>query len=115
MRNSWASKNSKFYPFIILLALFIAQHLHAQWSLQSYRDFANQNHETLVERMREDNVPSNIKQHIIYVQNQSAFNTGSLVSSLLRVQTLFQFVILVIFYNFCSTRNHKFKEEQSDQ
>lgn len=114
MKNNWFSRNSKFYPLAALIALFVMQFVHAQWSLKSYRDYADRNNETLRERMREDNVPSNIKEHIIYVQNQSTFNTNLVVNSLSVMQIFVQFNILMIFYSFYLANKRKSTEEQSE-
>ena len=115
MKNNWFSKKSKFYPLIVLVILTVVQFLYAQWSVQSYRNFAERSEETLNERMREDNVPSEIKQHILYVQSQSTFNAGLLVNSLTSMQIFFQFNILLVFYYFFSGKYRKSdSNEQSE-
>ena len=100
MKNKWFSRNSKFYPLIVLIALSIVQLLHAQSSLHSFQNRADRNYETLRERMREDNVPANVQEHIIYVQNQSTFSTDLLVNSLSSMQIFIQIMILLVFWSF---------------
>ena len=65
--------------------------------------------------MREDNVPSNIKEHIIYVQNQSTFNASLLVNSLSFMQIFVQLNILLVFYSFYSAKNRKASEEEQTE
>jgi hypothetical protein len=44
--------------------------------------------------MRENYIPSNIQEHIIYVQNQSTFSTDLSVNTLSFMQLFIQFNIL---------------------
>lgn len=115
MKKNWFSRTAKFYPLIAVILLSIVQFFHAQKSLQSYRDYADQNLETLDQRMRRDNVPSNIKEHIIYVQNQSAFNTRLLVNSLSFMQIFVQINILFIFYAFYLAKNRKKTDDEESE
>ncbi|HEX8247628.1 MAG TPA: hypothetical protein VF599_05635 [Pyrinomonadaceae bacterium] len=100
MKNNWFSRNSIFYPLMALIALSVVQFLHAQSSLQSFQNRADRNYETLQKRMREENIPSDIQEHIIYVQNQSTFSTDLLVNSLSFMQLFIQFNILLVFWSF---------------
>ncbi len=120
MKNNLFSRNSKFIPLIeflpliALIALSVVQFLHAQQSLQRYQEYADQNYETLDQRMLRDNVPSNIKEHIIYVQNQSTFNASLLVNSLSFMQLFIQFNIFLVFWGFYSANKRKTEEESEE-
>ncbi len=114
MKNKLFSRNSKFIPLIALIALSVMQFLFAQQSLQRYQEYADQNYETLDKLMLSDNVPSNIKEHIIYVQNQSTFNTSLLVNSLSFTQLFIQFYIFLVFWGFYSANKRKTEEESEE-
>lgn len=115
MKNKWFSKNSKFFLLTALIALSVVQYIFTQSSLHRYQEYADQNYETLDRRMLRDNVPSNIKEHIIYVQNQSTFNTELLVNSLSFMQIFTQFNILLVFWMFISSNKPKNEGEQSEE
>ena len=115
MKSKWFSKNSKSYPLAALIALSVVQYIFAQSSLHRYQEYADQNYETLDQRMLRDNVPSNIKEHIIYVQNQSTFNTDLLVNSISFMQIFTQFSILLVFWSFYSSNKPKTDGEQSNE
>ena len=78
MKNNWFSKDSKFFPLAGLIALSIVQFLYAQGGLYFFRIRSERNYERLTERMSEDNIPTNIREHIVYVQSQSTSNVESL-------------------------------------
>ena len=116
MKINWFSKNSKFDPIVILIALSVVQFIHAQWSLQLFNNRADRNYETLDKRMLRDNVPSNVKEHIIYVQKQSTFSTDLLVDSLSFMQIFVQIMILLVFWSFFLRKNQKLEgDEKSEQ
>jgi magnesium-transporting ATPase (P-type) len=120
MKNKLFSRNSKFIPLIefipliALIALSVMQFLYTQQSLQRYQEYADQNYGTLDKLMFSDNVPSNIKEHIIYVQNQSTFNTSLLANSLSFTQLFMQFNIFLVFWIFYSQKKRKTGEESEE-
>ena len=64
MKNNLFSRISKSYPLLILVALTIAQLFYTQWCVETYRNDAEQDEEVLYQRLTEDDIPSNIKQHL---------------------------------------------------
>lgn len=107
MKNHWFSKDSKFLPLAVLIALSIVQFLYAQGSLYFFRVRSERTYERLTERISEDNIPSNVKDHILYVQAQSASNVEKLANSLSFMQVFIQFSILLVFWSFFSKENSK--------
>ena len=114
MKNKWPSRNFRFYSLLALIALSVVQFLHTSQSLQRYQEYTDQDYETLDKRMLRDNVSSDIKEHIIYVHKQSAFNTGLLIDSLSFSQIFIQFGILLVLFIFHSTDKRK-TEERLDE
>jgi hypothetical protein len=113
MKNKWFSRNAKFYyPLIALIALSVVQFHHTQKSFQRYQKYADQYY--VDKLMLSDNVPSNIKEHIIYVQNQSTFNTSLLVDSLSFMQLFIQFNIFLVFWGVYSANKRKTEEESEE-
>src|SRR5690349_21803973 len=105
MMNNSRWRSSKFVPLAGLIIVFVVQFIHAQWTLQSYREYARQDNETLRERMREDEVPENIKEHIAFVQTQSTLNASLLINSLSLMQIVVQSTVLIMFFSIYFSKN----------
>lgn len=108
------SKYFKFLPLLALIVLSAFQYLNVKWALQEYEETADRNYETLDQRMLRDEIPPNIKEHIIYVQQKSTSNTRKLVETLVYDQMFTPLIILFAVFAFYFTNNRK-TGEQSDE
>jgi len=111
MKNNWFSTVFKYLPLIFLVAVFGIQNLHTNQVLQSNNERASRQYETLTKRMNEDNIPYNIKYHIAYVAQHSAFNTDLVVSSISNMQNFIQFIMLLVLFTFYLAGQRKSKDE----
>lgn len=100
MRNNWTLWAFRLFPFLILLMFMTLQYSYIERTLQSNRDLSSKQYETLKERMREDNIPSEVQDHISYVATNASFNTQLLASSLSNMQVTFQSFLFILFYSF---------------
>lgn len=107
MKNHWFSRNSKFWPLAVLIAMTLVQFLLAQGSLYFFRVRSERTYERLTERMSEDSLPSNVREHMIYVQTESASNVETLANSLSFMQVFIQFNIFLVFWSFFLKKNGK--------
>lgn len=108
------SKYFKFLPLLAFIVLSAFQYFNVKWALQEFEETTERNYETLDQRMLRDEVPPNIREHIIYVQQKSSSNTRKLVESLVYDQIFVPLIILLVFYGFYFANNRK-TGEQSDQ
>ena len=112
MQNKWKLWGLRVFPFLILLVFMCLQYLFIQQTLYFSNKLNNQQYETLKERMREDNVPFEIQDHISYVFTNSSFSINSLFSSMFTMQVLFQTLLFTLFYSFYLMMiESKFKKE----
>ena len=103
MQNNWTLWIFRCFPFLILLVFTVLQYSYIERTLQSNRDLTDKQYEILKERMREDNLPFEVQDHISYVATNASFNTQLLVSSLSTMQVAFQSFLFILFYSFYLT------------
>ena len=111
MRNNWLAKGAKYCPFIILIIFLLIQTYFTRQALQSYNDHTKQQYDTLREYMDRENVPPDIRQHILSVATSSSSATYNIISTLSNMQINFQYNLFIIFFIFYSALGKNKKEE----